>query len=120
MLTKTINMALKPLIVIGGSTGVGKSKLAVELALQFARGELSQGSKHAKILNADSMQVYKGLDILTNKIPETERCGVEHLLMNFKQPGEQYVIGDWVRDAVQIVCLHVWFALSAAHNFPRR
>ena len=32
-----------------------------------------------------------------------ERCGIEHLLMGFKQPGEQYVIGEWIRDAMEAV-----------------
>ncbi|KAJ6500363.1 tRNA isopentenyltransferase [Mycena sanguinolenta] len=46
------------------------------------------------------MQVYAGLDVLTNKVLEAERHGVEHLLMGFKQPGEQYVVGQWVKDAI--------------------
>ncbi|EJD02072.1 tRNA isopentenyltransferase [Fomitiporia mediterranea MF3/22] len=82
-------MSLKPLIAICGTTGVGKSRLAVELALQL-RG---------KVVNADAMQVYQGLDILTNKLPPSEQHGIEHVLMNFKKPGEQYVVGEWVRDA---------------------
>lgn len=49
------------------------------------------------------MQVYSGMDIITNKVPAEERCGVEHLLMGFKQPGEQYVVGEWIRDAIEAV-----------------
>ncbi|KAJ7184138.1 tRNA isopentenyltransferase [Mycena filopes] len=49
------------------------------------------------------MQVYAGLDVLTNKVPEAERHGVEHLLMGFKQPGEQYVVGQWVKDAINAI-----------------
>ena len=51
------------------------------------------------------MQVYKGLDVITNKVSESERQGVEHLLMDFKQPGEQYVVGEWVRDTLKLVRL---------------
>ncbi len=49
------------------------------------------------------MQVYAGMDITTNKVPTEEQCGVDHLLMGFKRPGEQYVVGQWVRDALQLV-----------------
>lgn len=91
-------MALRPLIAIFGTTGVGKSNLAIELALH-----LKSCRKGARIINADSMQVYAGLDVITNKVPEAERHGVEHLLMGFKQPGEQYVVGQWVEDAIDAV-----------------
>lgn len=50
------------------------------------------------------MQVYRGMDIITNKVPESERHGVEHALMSFKNPGEQYVVGQWVQDALAVVC----------------
>ncbi|KAI5124024.1 hypothetical protein M0805_003855 [Coniferiporia weirii] len=86
-------MSLKPLIAICGTTGVGKSRLAVELALAAPHG--------GRIINADAMQVYEGLDVLTNKIPPAEQRGIDHLLMSFKKPGEQYVVGDWVKDAMR-------------------
>ena len=92
-------MALRPLIAICGTTGAGKSKLAVELALNLSQTSGLQ----SEVINADAMQVYLGLDILTNKVPVSERQGVPHLLMGFKRPGEQYVIGEWVQDAVKAV-----------------
>jgi tRNA dimethylallyltransferase len=95
-------MTLPPLITICGTTGVGKSKLAIELALQLFKVPYN-GWKGARIINADAMQVYRGLDILTNKVPVTEQQGIEHLLMGFKKPGEQYVVGQWIQDAVSIV-----------------
>ncbi|KAJ7581102.1 tRNA isopentenyltransferase [Mycena floridula] len=91
-------MSLRPLIVICGTTGVGKSNLAIELALKVA-----QRQSRARIINADAMQVYAGMDIITNKVTEEERRGVEHLLMGFKQPGQQYVVGQWVKDAMQLI-----------------
>jgi tRNA dimethylallyltransferase len=102
---------LKPLIAICGTTGVGKSNLGVELALKIGQEvhRESQDSRSnyrwrgARIINADSMQVYMGMDVITNKIPQAERMGVEHLLMDLKQPGEQYVVGQWIRDAIQVV-----------------
>ena len=51
------------IIVIVGPTGVGKTKLSIELAKKY----------QAEIINADSMQIYKGLDIGTAKIREEER-----------------------------------------------
>jgi tRNA dimethylallyltransferase len=96
-------MNTRPLITICGTTGVGKSKLAIELALHLARGPASGGWCGARIINADAMQVYQGLDIITNKVPESERQGVEHLLMGFKRPGEQYVVGQWIQDALTAV-----------------
>ncbi|KAG6878762.1 hypothetical protein C0993_008061 [Termitomyces sp. T159_Od127] len=91
----TRDMTLRPLIAICGTTGVGKSNFAIELARHLGRG--------ARIINADSMQVYRGLDVITNKVPEEERQGVEHVLMGFKAPGEQYVVGQWVQDALKEV-----------------
>ncbi|KAG5629925.1 hypothetical protein H5410_001642 [Solanum commersonii] len=53
------------------ATGTGKSRLSVDLATHF-RGE---------IINSDKMQVYKGLDIMTNKITHAEKQGVQHYLL---------------------------------------
>lgn len=59
------------LIVIMGPTGSGKSRLSVDLATRFP----------AEIVNSDKIQVYKGLDITTNKITPEERRGVPHHLL---------------------------------------
>ncbi|KAF8484391.1 IPP transferase-domain-containing protein [Gautieria morchelliformis] len=94
-------MALKPLISIIGTTGVGKSRLAIDLALAMSNHGHEHGWHTAKVINSDSMQVYSGADVITNKVPESERRNVEHLLMSFKEPGEQYVVGQWVNDAIK-------------------
>lgn len=107
------SMSPRPLIAICGTTGVGKSKLAIELALALAK-ERYGGYQGARIINADAMQVYAGIDILTNKVPAEEQCGVEHLLMGFRHPGEQYVVGQWVKDAMRAVCQ---FFQSTRTNF---
>jgi tRNA dimethylallyltransferase len=60
------------LIVICGATATGKSDLAVTLAQEI----------HAEIINADSMQLYKGMDIGTAKITVEERKGIPHHLMD--------------------------------------
>ncbi|KAF9792329.1 tRNA isopentenyltransferase [Thelephora terrestris] len=87
--------SLRPIIAICGTTGVGKSKLAVELALRITEG--------AVVINADAMQVYEGLDIITNKLPSEEMMGIPHLLMGYKKPGEQYVVGQWVEEAARAI-----------------
>ena len=95
-------MSLPPLIAICGTTGVGKSKLAIELALQLFKLKHHEWNG-ARVINADAMQVYRGLDVMTNKVPISEQQGIEHLLMGFKNPGEQYVVGQWIQDAMSVV-----------------
>lgn len=77
------------IVVITGPTGVGKTKLSVELAKRI----------HAEIINADSMQVYKGLDIGTAKIKEEEKEGIVHHLFDMKEASEMYTIYDYQKDA---------------------
>ena len=60
------------LIVIAGATATGKSEIAVDLAQKFG----------GQIINADSMQVYKGMDIGTAKLPMDERKGISHHLLD--------------------------------------
>ena len=64
-------------VVIMGATGAGKSRLSVDLAIRFPFSE---------IINSDKMQVYRGLDITTNKIPMEERNGVVHHLLGVVDP----------------------------------
>ena len=97
---------MNPLIAICGTTAVGKSRLAIELALHLTRkitGQSTNATSKARIINADAMQVYAGLDIITNKVPVSEQMGIEHLLMGFVQPGKQYVVGEWVQEAASEV-----------------
>ncbi|XP_071725325.1 adenylate isopentenyltransferase-like [Rutidosis leptorrhynchoides] len=64
------------LIVIMGATGAGKTKLSIELAKRF----------NGEIINSDKMQVYKGLDITTNKAPINERGNINHHLLGDFDP----------------------------------
>lgn len=82
-----------PLIVVVGATGTGKTKLSVELAKKFG----------GEIINADSMQVYSGLDILTNKATEEERCGVPHHLLGHRTPGDHYNVYQFRNEAFRII-----------------
>ena len=96
-------MTLRPVIAICGTTGVGKSKLAVELALRLSEISDQHGWNGGVVVNADAMQAYKGFNTITNKIPLGERAGVDHVLMDFKEPTEQYVVGQWIHDATRAV-----------------
>ena len=80
-------------IVIVGPTGVGKTKLSVELAKKL----------NGEIINADSMQIYKGLDIGTAKILEEEKEGIKHHLFDIKEVEEEYSIYHYQKDARNIL-----------------
>ncbi|RYO73730.1 hypothetical protein DL766_005228 [Monosporascus sp. MC13-8B] len=67
----TSRRPLEPLVAVMGSTGTGKSDLAVDLALRF----------NGEIINADAMQMYRGLPVITNQISAEERKGVPHHLL---------------------------------------
>ncbi|KAJ1347942.1 hypothetical protein KIN20_003129 [Parelaphostrongylus tenuis] len=62
-----------PVVFIVGCTGTGKSDLGVAIAKKYG----------GEVISADSMQIYKGLDIATNKITEDESGGIPHHLMSF-------------------------------------
>lgn len=76
------------IIVIIGPTGVGKTKLSIELAKRY----------NAEIINADSMQVYRGLDIATAKIKETEKENIPHHLFDISDVDDIYTVYDYQRD----------------------
>ncbi|KAL3867675.1 hypothetical protein ACJMK2_040546, partial [Sinanodonta woodiana] len=65
-----------PVVVVLGCTGTGKSKLALELGRIF----------NGEIISADSMQIYKGLDIITNKVTIEERRICPHHLLDYLSP----------------------------------
>jgi tRNA dimethylallyltransferase len=65
-------MSVNPVVVIVGATAVGKSQLGLQLAVQL----------DTEIINADSMQLYRGMDIGTAKLPLSERAGITHHLID--------------------------------------
>lgn len=75
-------MNKKPLVIISGPTASGKSDLSIKLA-KLIDGE---------IISADSMQVYKGMDIGSAKITEDEMCGVKHYLIDVLDPKDDFNI----------------------------
>ncbi|EGY23644.1 tRNA delta(2)-isopentenylpyrophosphate transferase [Verticillium dahliae VdLs.17] len=84
----------EPLVVILGSTGTGKSDLAVEVATRF-RGE---------VVNADAMQLYQGLPVITNKMTTAERRGIPHHLLDHIPLDEPaWIVGDFKRAANKVI-----------------
>ena len=77
-------------MIIGviGPTGVGKTKMSIELAKKYK----------AIIINADAMQVYKDLNIGTAKIKEEEKEGIDHFLFDIKEVEEDYTVYDYQKD----------------------
>ena len=77
------------IIVITGPTCVGKTKMSIELAKKI----------NGEIINADSTQVYKGMDVATAKVTEEEKENIPHHLFDIKEINEDYSIYDYQKDA---------------------
>jgi len=80
-------------ILITGPTASGKSALAVELAQKFA----------GAVINADSMQVYDTLRVLTARPSDEDMQGVPHYLYGYVPAGQAYSTGAWLRDVVALL-----------------
>ncbi|MGZ5454901.1 MAG: tRNA (adenosine(37)-N6)-dimethylallyltransferase MiaA, partial [Candidatus Aminicenantales bacterium] len=78
------------LVIVLGPTAVGKSRVAVDLALRFG----------GEIISGDSIQVYRGFDIGTDKTRPEARRSVPHHLIDIVGPEIQYTAADFVRDAL--------------------
>ena len=81
------------IVAVIGPTGVGKTKLSISLAKYL----------DAVILNADSMQVYKGMDIGTAKIKDDEKEGIEHYLFDICSPLDDYNIYKFQLDGRKLL-----------------
>ena len=79
----------EPVIVVAGPTASGKTSLAIELALRF----------DGEIVNADSMQIYRGMDIGTAKPSSAERSSVPHHLLDIVAPDDPYHASRFADDA---------------------
>ena len=82
-----------PLLVIAGPTASGKTALSVELAKIY----------NGEIVSADSMQIYKGLNIATAKPTEEEKCGIPHYLIDFLEPEQAFSVADYVKLAGEAI-----------------
>lgn len=84
---------MNKVIVILGPTAVGKTKLSVELAKKI----------NGEIINADSTQVYKNLNIATAKITEEEKDDIVHHLFDVKEINDDYTVYDYQKDVRKLI-----------------
>lgn len=82
-----------PLLVIAGPTASGKTALAVELAKLY----------NGEVVSADSMQIYKGMDIATAKPTIAEQDGVPHHLISFVNQDEPFSVADYLKHAKAVI-----------------
>lgn len=92
-----------PILLVYGPTASGKTTFAVSLAKQFG----------GEIINADSMQIYSGLPILTALPTISERAGIPHHLFSVADPSEQWSVGKWLEAAVKLIA-----EITARGNCP--
>ena len=83
----------KPIIAIVGPTASGKSTLGINVALEI----------NGEIINCDSVQVYKEIQIATAKVPLEERQGIPHHLIDFVSPMVNYTAVEWAREATKTI-----------------
>ncbi len=83
----------KPILIIAGPTAVGKTDASILLARELG----------AEIVSADSMQIYRGMDIGTAKPTKEQRMLVSHHLIDIADPGRLYSVGDYLRDARSVL-----------------
>jgi tRNA dimethylallyltransferase len=82
-----------PIVAVVGPTAAGKSTLALDLATQLG----------GEVVNVDAMQVYRGMDIGTAKLPVAERRGIAHHLLDVLDVGEPATVAEfqgWAREAI--------------------
>ena len=82
-----------PVIAVVGPTASGKSDLAVEICLSF----------NGEVVSADSMQIYRGMDIATAKPSEAEKKGIPHHMMGFLPDTEGYSVAEYQKAAGQAI-----------------
>lgn len=88
---------MKPIIVITGPTASGKTALAVELAKKL----------NSEVVSADSMQIYKGMNIGTAKPTTEEMQGIKHNLIDIVEPYESFSVAQYSEEAEKVIrCLH--------------
>src|SRR5215204_1944688 len=94
----------KPIYSIVGPTASGKTEIGVALALRLG---------NAEIINCDSVQIYRGIEIATAKPSEEEKRGVPHHLIDYVSPNVNYTAADWAADATGKI-----YEIEARGNIP--
>jgi tRNA dimethylallyltransferase len=94
-----MNSSTRPeLLCIVGPTGSGKSNLAINIALELAKSGIK-----AEIVNADSMQFYRGMDIGTAKVPVAERFGIKHHMLDWLEIAEENTAARYQIEARKVI-----------------
>ena len=91
--TQTAHTSFKPLVILVGPTAVGKTAASIGLAKAL----------NGEIISGDSMQIFKGLDIGTAKISQSEMDGVVHHLIDIKEPWESFSAAEFKRLADEAI-----------------
>lgn len=81
------------ILIICGATASGKSAVAIEIAEKL----------NGEIVSADSMQIYKGLDVGTAKITEAEKRGISHYMIDVVNPKDNFSVSDYVESTTKII-----------------
>ena len=82
------NQIIRPkekVVLVMGATGSGKTRLSIDLATCFP----------SEIINSDKMQVYSGLDVVTNKATKEEQRGIPHHLLGTQNPNKEFTASDF-------------------------
>lgn len=79
------------LLIIGGPTAVGKSDISIKLASKL----------NAEIISADSMQIYKYMDIGSAKITKEEMKNIKHYMIDIIEPDKNYTVAEYKKDATK-------------------
>ena len=82
-----------PVIVVVGPTASGKTRLSVDLAKHFG----------GEVISADSMQIYRYMDIGTAKVTEEEKQGISHHMIDILDPGEKFSVAEYVDMSSKLV-----------------
>lgn len=85
--------SMKRILIVSGATATGKSALGIRLAKEL----------DGEIVNADSVQVYRGLDIGSAKLSLEEQEGVPHHLIDIVDPDQEFTVADFKRKADQLI-----------------
>ncbi|XP_026733262.1 tRNA dimethylallyltransferase [Trichoplusia ni] len=93
MALRAVMSSKVPMVIILGATGTGKTKLSVELAQKFG----------TEIISADSMQIYKGLDVVTAKASAKEREMAPHHLLDILEPHQMFTVVDFRNRALKLI-----------------
>lgn len=86
------HLCKRPMIVVLGPTASGKTALSIKIA-KFFNGE---------IISADSRQIYKYMDIGTDKVPEMKQEGVRHHLLDIASPDQEFTVADFKRQTLKV------------------